>query len=228
MKSGHSEIIFIADRSGSMNKVKNDMIGGFNSFLDEQKKVPGTCDVTYVQFNSSYELVYEKVNIQEVQPLNENSYVPTGRTALYEAIGRTIDIVGDRYHNTPEEERPENVIVVIMTDGENNLWHMHYSLDKIKQMTEHQQTKYNWNFIYLGANQDAFLVGNEILGMSPNSVKYTYTSSSEGIYNMFREAALPTVNYRMCAKADNWDKSNVVSEYVELAEELKKKGVDGK
>jgi len=155
MKQGLSEIICIIDRSGSMGHIKNDAIGGFNTFLKEQKKLPGEATLTYIQFDTEYEVVHENKPLRDVQPINSSIYIPRGSTALLDAVGKTIDATGRRLANTPEENRPEKVIVAILTDGEENS-SCQYNLSKIKEMITHQKEKYSWEFIFLGANQDAF------------------------------------------------------------------------
>jgi len=155
MKKGLSEIICIIDRSGSMGSIKNDAIGGFNTFLEEQKKLPGEATLTYIQFDTEYEVVHENKPLQNVPPIDDKVYIPRGSTALLDAIGKTIEATGKRLANTSENNRPEKVIVAILTDGEENASHQ-YDLSKIKEMIKHQKEKYSWEFIFLGANQDAF------------------------------------------------------------------------
>ncbi|MBF0231452.1 MAG: hypothetical protein HQK65_00240 [Desulfamplus sp.] len=155
MKQGLSEIICIIDRSGSMESIRNDAIGGFNAFLEEQKKIQGEATLTYIQFDTEYEIVHEHKPLQDVEPINDKIYMPRGSTALLDAIGKTIDSTGKRLANLPEENRPEKVIVSILTDGEENSSH-HYNLSQIKEMITHQKKKYSWEFIFLAANQDAF------------------------------------------------------------------------
>lgn len=155
MKPNLAEIVCIVDRSGSMNAIREDAIGGFNSFLDEQKEQPGEARLTLVLFNHDYELVHEARDIQDVKHLDKDTYVPQGTTALLDAMGRTIDDVGNRLAETPEGERPSAVIVSILTDGLENA-SSDYTRARVRQMVEHQQEKYSWQFVYLGANVDAF------------------------------------------------------------------------
>lgn len=197
MKSNYSEIVFILDRSGSMSGRENDVIGGFNSFIEEQKKVDGDCDVTLVQFDHEYDTVYNKIPIQHVKNLTSDTYRPRGSTALFDAICKTIDDVGKRLARTKETNRPDNVIFVIVTDGEENNSKKYLNFEDVTRRTEHQQSKYNWKFIYLGANQDAFARGNQMFGMSTNSVKYTFDSTSgDGILRAFDAVRLASVAYR--------------------------------
>lgn len=175
MKQGLAEIICIIDRSGSMESIKNDSVGGFNAFLEEQKKVPGEATLTYVQFDTEYEVVHENTPLQDVKSIDDTVYVPRGATALLDAIGRTIDSTGKRLADMPEENRPEKVIVAILTDGEENSSRQ-YDLSKIKDMIGHQKEKYSWEFIFLAANQDAFAEAQKI-GID---IKDTFNFSATG------------------------------------------------
>ena len=159
MKKGLSEIVCIIDRSGSMATIRDDAIGGFNTFLAEQKKLPGEARLTLILFDDEYIKLYDGMNIQDVPDLNETTYIPRGMTALLDAIGKTITAVGERLRNTPEDERPEKVIVPILTDGMENDSKEYKSKDKIFKMVNHQKDVYKWEFIYLAANQDAVQEG---------------------------------------------------------------------
>ena len=109
-----TDITIILDRSGSMESVKTDTIGGFNSFLSEQQKVTGEASLSLVQFDDQYEVVYLDKDINSADKLTEATFQPRGMTALYDAIGRTINSVGQRLSSTPENERPDKVIFVIL------------------------------------------------------------------------------------------------------------------
>ncbi len=178
-----AEIICIIDRSGSMAAIASDAIGGFNTFLDGQKKVPGEATLTFVQFDTEYEVVHENKPLHEVPALDERTYQPRGGTALLDAVGRTIDDVGRRLSNMAENNRPEKVIVAILTDGEENSSRQ-YSLSKIEEMITHQKDKYQWDFIFLGANQDAFAEAAKI-GID---AKYTanFVGSAKGIHEGYK------------------------------------------
>lgn len=155
-----TEIIVITDRSGSMGTVAADTIGGFNTFLAEQQKAKiGRCLLTYCQFDNEYEVVHEALPIEKMKPLDNTTFVPRGSTALLDAVGKTIDDVGKRLAKTPEEKRPSNIVVVIMTDGEENS-SQHYTLDDVKARIERQTNEYKWTFVFLGQNIDAFEAGH--------------------------------------------------------------------
>ena len=147
-----TEIICILDRSGSMASTAADMRGGFDAFIAEQRNLPGECAVTLVQFDNEYECVYAGRPVAEVPPL---VLVPRGSTALLDAIGKTINETGARFAAMPEEQRPGRVMVVIVTDGQENASE-EFRLDAVRAMVDHQRSAYSWEFIYLGANQDAY------------------------------------------------------------------------
>ncbi len=178
MKQGLAEIVCIIDRSGSMESIKNDAVGGFNAFLEEQKKVPGEATLTYVQFDTEYEVVHENTPLQDVKPIDDTVYIPRGSTALLDAIGRTIDSTGKRLANMPEENRPEKVIVAILTDGEENSSRQ-YELSQIKEKIGHQKEKYSWEFIFLAANQDAFAEAQKI-GIDSKDA-FNFSATGKGV-----------------------------------------------
>lgn len=154
------EIIDITDRSGSMSDIRNDVIGGFNTMVAEQKAVPGEARLTYIQFDDHYQIVYAGKNIQDVEPLTQQTYVPRGSTALLDAIGLTLNEQGKRI---AAEGWAEKVIVCIRTDGQENA-SKEYKLDAIKAMIRHAEA-HGWVFIFSGADQDAFAAAQN-LGLS--------------------------------------------------------------
>ncbi len=154
MQTDLTEIAFVLDRSGSMNAIASDAIGGFNSFLVDQQAQPGQARLTLVLFDHEYLVLQQNVDIQAAPPLDRRSYVPRGSTALLDAVGRTIDDVGARLAATPEAERPAKVIVAILTDGLENA-SRDYTYAKVSALIRRQQEKYSWDFLFLAANQDA-------------------------------------------------------------------------
>lgn len=179
MKKNKSEIIIILDRSGSMESIKDDMEGGLKTFIDKQRDELGECFVSLYQFDTKYEPVFEYKNIDKVEKINIS---PRGNTALNDAIGRTINTVGDRLQDTPENNRPDSVIFVIISDGQENA-STEFNQSQIKKMVTHQESKYNWRFKYLGANQDAVLTGSSY-GFSKAS-SLTYSPTKGGIIGAF-------------------------------------------
>lgn len=177
MKKNLTEMVFLLDRSGSMGSLTDDTIGGFNSMIEQQKKEDGEAYVTTILFNSNRFVLHDHIDIQEIKPMTHADYMAYGMTALLDAAGATIDSIGERLANTPEEERPEKVIFVITTDGYEND-SREYTRDKVKEMIEHQQNKYSWVFMFLGANMDA-LAEAEKYGIS-SSYAATYIPNQIG------------------------------------------------
>ena len=154
MRENSTEMVFVLDRSGSMSGLAADTIGGFNELIEKQKKIEGDAYVTTVLFDHEYEVLHDHVALGEVAPLTDKEYFARGSTALLDAVGRTIDSVGARLAAAPEEERPEHVVFVITTDGRENS-SREYTAKQVREMVEHQQQKYSWQFVFLGANMDA-------------------------------------------------------------------------
>ena len=154
MKNDLTELVFILDRSGSMAGLESDTIGGFNSMLDKQKLEPGDAIVTTVLFDDQYELLHDRIPIRGVSPMNDKQYFVRGCTALLDAIGKTIHKIGNVQKYTSEDERASRVLFVITTDGLENA-SREYSVTRIRDMIDRQQTRYRWEFLFLGANIDA-------------------------------------------------------------------------
>ena len=154
MKQGLTEMVFILDRSGSMSGLESDTIGGYNAMLAKQQKEPGEAVITTVLFDDQYELLHDRINLRGVAPVTDKEYYVRGNTALLDAVGKTINKIGNAQKRTAEPERAENVVVVITTDGMENA-SREFNEEKVRRMIEHQKSKYNWEFIFLGANIDA-------------------------------------------------------------------------
>lgn len=152
MKENFIHVCFIIDESGSMAGTESDIIGGFKKVIDEQKAIKnGKCAVSLYKFDSNVTELYVGKDVNEVKYLDENTYRPGGCTAMNDAIGTAIDNIGKWLNDMDENERPEKNLIVIMTDGEENS-SVEYSFDKVKDMIKHQEEKYNWTFMYLGAD----------------------------------------------------------------------------
>ena len=188
-----TDITIILDRSGSMASVKDDTIGGFNNFLSEQQKVEGEAALSLVQFDDQYEVVYEDKDIQIASTLTEATFQPRGSTALFDAVGRTVNSIGRRLAALPEEMRPDKVLVVIMTDGFENA-SREFTAAAISEIINHQRNVYSWEFMFIGANQDAVLSAREI-GI-PAAASLTYAANSEGMQAAYSLVAEKISNYR--------------------------------
>lgn len=171
MNENLTEIAFVLDRSGSMENKRRDAINGFNRFLEDQKNEEGSARFSLFLFDHEYLPIARGVDIHKVEPLTEYTYIPRGVTALFDAVGRTIHELGTRLAALPEEERPAKIIVVILTDGLENS-STDYTADIVGQMIRHQQEKYAWEFIFLGASLDC-VEQAEVMGVKESStVKY--------------------------------------------------------
>lgn len=171
MNKNLTEIVYILDRSGSMSGLEKDTIGGYNSFLEKQKKEDGDAVVTTVLFDDKYDMVHDHVDIKKVKPLTNKEYFARGMTALLDAIGKTINHVGNRHKYALDSEVPGKTIVVITTDGFENA-SREFNSDKVKSMIEHQKKKYGWEFLFLGANIDAISAAESIGIHSDRAVCY--------------------------------------------------------
>jgi hypothetical protein len=148
-----TEIAFILDRSGSMETIRQATIEGFNTFLRDQQSAPDQARFTLVFFETETDARHNSIPIAEVTPLDADSYVPGGSTALLDAIGETIDSLGKKFAAMPESDRPGHITVAILTDGEENS-SRHYTWHQIADRIKHQTEKYSWEFLFLGAGPD--------------------------------------------------------------------------
>jgi hypothetical protein len=164
-----THLYFLLDRSGSMQSIKDDTEGGFDAFIEEQRKQPGECRVTLAQFDDQYEEVYSDLPVSEVPPLRLQ---PRGSTALLDSIGRLLGETGSRLAALPEEQRPGVVVVGIMTDGHENA-SRELTHPQVRSMIERQTRDFSWQFLYMGADQDAIEVGSSIGVSAAHSMTYS-------------------------------------------------------
>lgn len=208
-KENLTSINVIIDASGSMQGLANDTIGSFNTFLKEQKDFPGEALFTLCTFNSTHRIVHDFVKIASVSDLDTNSYQPGGYTALLDAMGHTMEIVGQKLAALPEEERPSKVIFLVITDGEENS-SFRYTSEQIKNMVEHQKDKYSWEFVFFGASLDQIAAG-QALGISMNNTM-SYTPSSAGTHQLYNTISSSMTSYRASnsSRANFFDPGNAL------------------
>ena len=154
MNKNLTEIVFILDRSGSMSGLESDTIGGFNAMIEKQKKAPGEALVSTILFDNVSEVIHDRVNIRDIKPMTDSEYCVRGCTALLDAIGGAIHHIGNVHKYAREEDVPAHTLFVITTDGMENA-SRRYDSARVKQMIEHEKSKYGWEFLFLGANIDA-------------------------------------------------------------------------
>ena len=174
MNPNLTELVYIIDRSGSMHSLTSDTVGGYNAFIEEQKKLEGQAYLTTVLFDDRYELFCDHVDIMEAKHMTEADCHARGCTALMDAVGKTINSVGARLAKTPEDQRPSKVLFMIMTDGYENA-SKEFSRSAVKKMIEHQQTVYSWQFLFVGAGIDAYAEAAS-LGISGDYTASTYAN----------------------------------------------------
>lgn len=192
MNKNLSDVTVVIDRSGSMVSCKEEAENGLNQFIKDQKDQDGKCLFTLVQFDTQYEFVHKGELVQNV---GKFELIPRGMTALLDAVGRAINETGERLAKMPETQRPGVVIFVILTDGYENA-SSEFTRKQIKDMITHQREKYNWQFTYLGANQDAFAeaegYGIKIettSNFSADKTDVAFASASNLVTNMRAQAA---------------------------------------
>ena len=161
MRENLTELVFILDRSGSMGGLESDTIGGFNSLIKKQKKEEGEAVVSTVLFDDVSEVIHDRAPIAKVKKLTDEDYYVRGCTALLDAVGSAIDHIGNVQKYAREEDRPSKTLFVITTDGLENA-SKRYTFKKVKKMIERQKKKYNWEFLFLGANIDAIEVAGSM------------------------------------------------------------------
>ena len=210
MNENLTELVFILDRSGSMSGLERDTIGGFNSMLEKQKKESGEAFVTTVLFDDKYKLLHDRNDIKRVNAITEKEYYVRGSTALLDAIGITINNIGIALSDTNKEERPGKVLFVIITDGMENS-SREFSYEKIKEMVEHQKSKYAWDFIFLGANIDAIMTAGSF-GISADRAA-NFVSDSSGTQLNYRVVSEAVSSIRKGRNVDASWKNEIEKDY---------------
>lgn len=196
MKDNFVKIVFVIDESGSMGSSRNDVIGGFNAFIDDQKKEKeGDVNVSLYTFSSDVKTVFFNRNIAEVPNLTEESYHPGGSTSLNDAVGKAINETGSELAAMDEAERPSVVMMVIMTDGEENT-SKEFKSSQIRDMIKHQTDKYNWKFIYLGTDITTTRMADDM------GIKCRGFSSKLDLMDTMKCVSASAVSYRNMSAKD--------------------------
>ena len=177
MKKNLTEMVFILDRSGSMQGLEGDTIGGFNAMLEKQKREPGQAFVSTILFDDRIQVLHDRVKVGEVRPITRKEYYVRGCTALLDAVGGAIHHIGNIHKYARPEDVPEHTIFVITTDGMENA-SRRYSAQQVKQMIEQQKKRYGWEFLFLGANMDVVETAAG-LGIAPDRA-VNYHCDSQG------------------------------------------------
>lgn len=171
MKKNLTELVFILDESGSMSGLTADTIGGFNSLIAKQKKEEGEALVSTVFFSNESKVVHDRVKLEEVPQLTDRDYVPSGCTALLDAVGEAVRHIFNIHKYAREEDIPEKTLFVITTDGMENASRK-YSYNDVKQLISRAQEEKGWEFVFLGANIDAAATAGSMGIRAENAVDY--------------------------------------------------------
>lgn len=202
-KNNLTELVFILDRSGSMASLEKDTIGGFNALIEKQKREKGDCFVSTVLFNNRSEVLHDRVPLDKVNPLTDKDYTAFGGTALIDALGGAIHHIANIHRYARPEDVPAHTLFVITTDGMENASH-YYSADEVRKMVEKEQTKYGWEFLFIGANIDAVETAGRY-GIAANRAA-NYCADEQGtrvVYDAVSDAVECMRN--RCAMPANWN-----------------------
>lgn len=199
MRENLTEIVFIIDRSGSMNGLESDTIGGFNSMIAKQQKEEGEAIISTVLFDDETDVIHDRVPIGDVKNLTDEDYRVRGCTALLDAVGGAIDHIGKIHKYARKEDRPAKTLFVITTDGLENA-SRYYSFKDIKRMIERQKEKYSWEFLFLGANIDAIKVAANMGIGKDRAANYNCDETGTALNYQVLEKAVSCV--RKCRSAD--------------------------
>ena len=217
MKKGLTQIVFVLDMSGSMSPLTMETIGGYNAMIADQKKEEGDALVTTVLFDHRYIMIHDGVNIKEVKDMTTAEYMPSGMTAMLDAVGMTINHVGQKLAAMPEWERPEKVLFTIITDGYENS-SKEFDWPTIKNMIKHQREKYSWVFTFLGANIDTDKVSND-LGIDQMLSK-KYTANNIGTQSVFN-ATSKAVSFARSVDVSSINTTSTLSYMSQALDEVK-------
>ncbi len=143
-----------------MSRIADDTRGGFNTFLMEQREEEGEATVTLYDFDSTVDLVYRESDIADAEKLDTDNYRPGGKTALHDAMARAINETDDYVAGVEAAKTVDNVIMVVLTDGKENA--SETPQDVVRERVEEHREEHGWEFLFIGANQDAALTAEQM------------------------------------------------------------------
>lgn len=193
MKDDYTHITVLMDRSGSMASIKTDMEGGINTFITEQKAVPGEATFALYEFDDHFDEAVAPTDLADVGPVTLN---PRGSTALYDAMQKSIALTGEYLSSKPDDERPSKVFFVVVTDGQENA-SREVTRKQVLDLVTQQTDLYSWEFVYLGANQDAMAVGTS-MGIHVNT---TYDTSAASVGRSYTTLSSNMTKSRMSGQS---------------------------
>ena len=202
MNNNLTEIVFILDRSGSMAGLEADTVGGFNAMVEKQKNEPGEALLSAVLFNTENRVIYDRADIRKVEPMTERQYCVGGCTALLDAVGGAVRHIANVHKYAREEDRPGKTVFVITTDGLENA-SRRYDYAEVQRMVRHEQEKYGWEFLFLGANMDAISAAGRFGIRAERAVRYAPDSAGTALN--FSVVSDTVAHFRASRQIDeNW------------------------
>jgi uncharacterized protein YegL len=192
----YTEVVVIIDRSGSMQPFLKDTVGGYNSFVEAQKKLPGDAKLTTVIFDTEYEVLENAIDLQKARTMNERDFMPRGGTSLLDAIGKTINKVLGRLDSLMAMDRTKKVIVAIITDGQENS-SREFNKQQIKTMIE-RQTELGWKFDFLSADMNA--INDATTWGIDRSNTMLFSQTSKGFDHTYDTMHASAMSYRSGTK----------------------------
>lgn len=221
MKKGLTEIVYILDRSGSMGGLEADTIGGFNSMMEKQKKTKEKALISTVLFDDEIEVLHDRVPINKIEKMTDRQYYVRGCTALLDAVGKSVNHIKNVHKYAREEDKPEKTLFVITTDGMENA-SSEYSYEAVQKMVKQQQEKYGWEFIFIGANIDAYAEAQRFGIRKDRAVNYVCDEEgTEKVFTGVSNAVCVVMESGPNYMADNLDKSGWEDG---IREDFKKRG----
>jgi len=225
MKQKSAELVFIIDKSGSMGGLEKDTIGGFNSMIEKRKSEGGNIKVTTVLFDTVFDTLYDRVPIESVEMMTEEDYMPSGCTALLDAVGSTITNLKNFRSSMKKKDIPKSTLFVITTDGYENS-SREYTYDSVKKLIEAQKEE-GWEFIFLGANMDAAKEASRFGVSEECAVNFKYDGVGvRQCYDMADRALSCVMNDVCLEESRSWRKDADDYYSDENAGKKKKKGSD--
>ena len=196
MRKNFTEVVFILDESGSMECLKSDTVGGFNSLIEKQKSEEGEAVVSAILFSTESRVLLDRVPVDRVKKLTDRDYCPNGGTALLDAVGDAVKHIGNIHKYARPEDVPKHTMFVIATDGQENASHR-YSSEQVKKMIERQKEKYGWEFLFIGANIDAVETAARY-GIDKDRA-VNYNADGQGTHILYESVAKAVCNVRASA-----------------------------
>jgi Mg-chelatase subunit ChlD len=195
-----THVTFVLDSSGSMGSIREDTIGGFNTFLADQQAEEGSATVTLFDFNSTVNRVYRGTAIEGASELTTEMYTPGGQTALHDAIVTAIDDTADFTTEIDEPDQPDNVVVVVLTDGKENASETPQEI--VRERVETKQDESDWEFLFIGANQDAALTAEGMGIDAQNSLDMSH--SGDGTQAAYESTSDRVSEVRQTGQTDGY------------------------